>query len=431
METNEKVKQEKQKKSTRLMNKSFIALLFSYGFSLFGQHLLNFALPLYVLQATGSATVFGSIVALAFLPMILTSPIGGVFADRVCKRRLIVILQSITALLIFLFIWASGFLSITPIIVILMMGVYAVVGLTNPVVDASVPQIVPEAQIVRGGGMVGSAGQISEFVAPMVAGVLFATAGLMPIVVISGICYVISAVSGAFMKIPHVKQVVPENVSSMINSDIQTTVKFLSKDNPLMLKIVLVLAMLGLILIPILPIGLPILITSHLGLSSEMLGFGMGGAVGLGGIIGGITASVIGDKLKMKDCPKLILFECIIMIPIGVVFLLNLGTMVSFIVIVVAAMLIMVTSTLLMIRIYGYIQVETPEEIMGKVISVVTMLVLCAQPLGFFLYGLLFERLQDAPWAVILFAAIASLGITVYSVRYFREIDVLLGIDEA
>jgi MFS family permease len=46
-----------------------------------------------VLTITNSATTLGLIVALQTLPVLLLGPYGGVIADRVDKRRLMVILQ--------------------------------------------------------------------------------------------------------------------------------------------------------------------------------------------------------------------------------------------------------------------------------------------------------------------------------------------------
>jgi MFS family permease len=46
-----------------------------------------------VLSITGSATTLGVIVALQTLPVLLLGPYGGVVADRIDKRRLMVILQ--------------------------------------------------------------------------------------------------------------------------------------------------------------------------------------------------------------------------------------------------------------------------------------------------------------------------------------------------
>ena len=47
-----------------------------------------------VLTLTGSATTLGLIVALQTLPVLLLGPYGGVIADRVDKRRLMVVLQA-------------------------------------------------------------------------------------------------------------------------------------------------------------------------------------------------------------------------------------------------------------------------------------------------------------------------------------------------
>ena len=405
--------------NTSLWNKDFMFLLTGNAFATFGHHLLMFALPFYVLHATGSPAIFGSIVAVAYLPLLFMSPIGGVFADRINKKRIIVAMQFFTSALIFLFIWASGFMSAIPIILILLIGLYSTSGLGSPAIDASVPQIVPESQIVRASGMVGFMGQVPEFIAPIVAGLLFASVGLTPIIVISGIFYILAAVVAAFLKIPHVKQDNTESISNMLKGDIKTTVKYLSKENPQMVKVVMPLLLLMVVLLPMIPIGLPILVIGHLEMSSSMLGLSSG-IVMFGSVISSIITSVAGDKLKISDCPKLLVLACLGVIPIGLVFVFEPSTIVMFIVIVICLMVIMITSSLYLFRIWGYIQVETPEEILGKVLSAVTALIGCATPLGFFLYGVMFERFENAPWAVIFFVAVVSFGITFYSARQFK-----------
>ena len=50
--------------------------------SLFGNYIIIFALSMYVLDTTGSATIFASILSIATIPTILLSPLGGILADR-------------------------------------------------------------------------------------------------------------------------------------------------------------------------------------------------------------------------------------------------------------------------------------------------------------------------------------------------------------
>ncbi len=48
-----------------------------------------------VLELTGSGTAIGVVVALQTLPILFLGPYGGVIADRVDKRKLMIVLQSL------------------------------------------------------------------------------------------------------------------------------------------------------------------------------------------------------------------------------------------------------------------------------------------------------------------------------------------------
>lgn len=80
----------------RLFSKDFILVVIGQIISLFGNATIRFALPLYLLNNTGSSALFGMVTACAFIPAILLSPIGGIVADKVNKRNIMVILDFIT-----------------------------------------------------------------------------------------------------------------------------------------------------------------------------------------------------------------------------------------------------------------------------------------------------------------------------------------------
>ena len=80
----------------KLFHKNFSLLIAGQASSLFGNCILDFALSMYVLEITGSATIFASFLAVAMLPTIFLSPLGGVIADRANKRNIMVILDFTT-----------------------------------------------------------------------------------------------------------------------------------------------------------------------------------------------------------------------------------------------------------------------------------------------------------------------------------------------
>lgn len=80
-----------------LISRSFVSLVIVQIASLFGSAVLRFALPLYVLDLTESATLMAAVTAAAWLPYIVLTPIGGVAADRVNKKRIMAVLDAIMA----------------------------------------------------------------------------------------------------------------------------------------------------------------------------------------------------------------------------------------------------------------------------------------------------------------------------------------------
>ena len=77
-----------------LWTRNFILLVLGQASSLFGNLILRLALSMYLLEVTGSAAVFAGILSAAALPTIILSPLGGVLADRVDRRRLMVLLDA-------------------------------------------------------------------------------------------------------------------------------------------------------------------------------------------------------------------------------------------------------------------------------------------------------------------------------------------------
>ena len=61
-----------------LFTRDFALVVIGQIISLFGNAILHFALPLYLLRETGSIPLFGAVNACSFLPMILMGPIGKV-----------------------------------------------------------------------------------------------------------------------------------------------------------------------------------------------------------------------------------------------------------------------------------------------------------------------------------------------------------------
>lgn len=86
----------------KLLNRNFTLLILGQVSSLLGNLTLRFALSMYVLEQTGSASLFAGLLAASMLPTILLSPFGGILADRADRRAVMVGLDSLSGLAVLL-----------------------------------------------------------------------------------------------------------------------------------------------------------------------------------------------------------------------------------------------------------------------------------------------------------------------------------------
>ena len=122
----------------KLFRRDFTLVVIGQIISLFGNAILRFALPLYLLRETGSSSLFGAVTACSMIPMIVLSLIGGILADRVNKRNIMVILDFSTAILITVFYLSLGKVPTVPLFIVVLMLLYGISGTYQPAVQASI-----------------------------------------------------------------------------------------------------------------------------------------------------------------------------------------------------------------------------------------------------------------------------------------------------
>jgi MFS family permease len=142
-----------------------------------------------VLSLTHSATALGAIVALQTVPVLLLAPYGGVIADRVDKRRVMIGLQTamgVQALIL-------GVLTVTGEVRVWQIGVLAVLlGLNNafenPSRQSFMLELVGPEHLRNAVSLNSVLVNVARTIGPAIAGVLIATVG-------EGVCFLLNAAS--------------------------------------------------------------------------------------------------------------------------------------------------------------------------------------------------------------------------------------------
>lgn len=120
-----------------------------------------------------------------------------------------------------------------------------------------------------------------------------------------------------------------------------------------------------------------------------------------------------------------LIIGCVVWVfPMGLSMMLFSSAMLHCVVMMVCCFFIMVCSTVFMVQMMAFVQTETPENLIGKVVAVMLTVSMCAQPLGNAMYGFLFEACRGFEYAVILFAGAVSLGIAVAARNVLKRLGV-------
>lgn len=407
---------------TKLFTKDFSLVVVGQIISLFGNAILRFALPLYLLRETGSAAVFGLVTACSFLPMIILSFLGGILADRVNKRNIMVFLDFLTAAIILLLTAVLGVLPIIPLFIVALMLLYGISGTYQPTVQASIPALVSEDKILPAGAVVNQVNSLSGLLGPIVGGILFGAFGIMPILFISAGCFFASAVMEIFIHIPFQKRENNLGAFAIIKNDFRESTGYINNKKPILIKIILLAAIFNLVLSSLAMVGIPILVIDTLKLSDGHLGFAQG-ALALGGLCGGVLTALLNKKLKLSGSHILLLLCSIGVGVMAIPLLMGLSSMVSYGLITAASFVIMGLATMFSVQMIAAVQKQTPPELVGKIIALLISLSMCAQPVGQAIYGVAFDLLPSHTAYILLVAAVLSAVVAIVSKKVFKHID--------
>ena len=242
-----------------------------------------------VLTITGSATALGAIVALQTLPVLLLGPYGGVVADRVDKRRLMVALQSLMGVQAL----ALGLLTVTGAVALWQIGALALLlGLNNafenPARQSFMLEMVGEEHLRNAVSLNSVLVNVARTIGPAVGGILIATVG-------TGVCFLFNAVS--FVPVVFSLMTLdrtalrPSPPTPRAPGQLREGLRYIRR-TPALATPLLMMALVGCLAYEF-QVSLPFMAREGLHVGAEGYGF-MTAAMGVGAVAGGLVVAARG-----------------------------------------------------------------------------------------------------------------------------------------
>jgi DHA3 family macrolide efflux protein-like MFS transporter len=181
----------------------------------FGSFLVQYAIMWHLTLTTKSGLVLALAAVFGFLPQAIVSIFAGVWADRVNRKMMIIVSDSVIALatLVLAVFMLSGVEDLW--LIFLIMAIRSIgAGVQMPAISALVPQIVPTDKLLTVNGINSSISSSLQLLAPVAAAAVYSTMSLSAILFIDVVTAVIGLSLLATVAVPTLARVASEDKPS-------------------------------------------------------------------------------------------------------------------------------------------------------------------------------------------------------------------------
>jgi len=379
-----------------LKDKNYLLLLLGSFVSNLGNRVYNFAIAWYILSLTGSATQAGLYIAVGTTIHLLLSPVGGVFADRWKRIKILYITDIINGLVII----STGFiimgdLSLSSKLIVLYTA-QITISLTScffgPAAMSLIPEIVKEEDLDQANSLIASSSSLTSIFGIALGGTIYTLFGPAWIFIINGLSFLFSGISEIFIK--------PEYEISVNNTKNITVTHILNemkegyiyiKENKALSSLIKIGLLFNFFGIPIFVNVLPYIFNQILKTEPIYL-------AGLEILmsIGMLSASLYLAHKKIKNYWKILVYGIIFSVSLygGFIFMTYLVQygIATFIIFYVISSIIFffegASNAIINIPLQTILQKKTKKEYMGRVFSLLGTLINIATPIALLLAGI-------------------------------------------
>lgn len=383
---------------------------FGQMISLVGTWMQTTAQAWLVLRITGSPFALGAVTTLQFLPITLFTLFGGVFADRLPKRKMLMVTQSVAMAQAFVLgtLVATDAVQLWHIYV-LALTLGTVNAFDGPVRQSFVVELVGRDQLVNAVALNSSIFNVARIIGPAVAGILIALLGL-PLAFFANAASFIAVLFAYVLMRPGEFAAVPKrNATGSVFAQVAEGFKY-SWRTPTVLFVFILLAFLGTFGYNFTVI-IPLVAEFVLKVGPGKFGL-LTSAMGLGSLISALMLAALGQA-----SPRVLLAAAVAFVVVFALVAASHWFWVTAALLVVLGVAAVAFST----TINTTLQLTVPDELRGRVMSIFFLLFAGSTPIGGWLTGT-FAEIIGVRSTLSIEAGICAIGVAVaYSYRLMHS----------
>ncbi|MCH7322502.1 MFS transporter [Solibacillus sp. MA9] len=417
-----------EKSINRMVTKNVFILILGQLVSLLGSSIYSFAMGLYILSTTGSGLYFSITIALGVIPKIIFGPISGVVADRVDRKKMVVIMDILSGIVIIAIFALSSFDSLRLIYIYISTFLIATCTIFSETpMEASIPNLVDEKRLTKVTSLNQAVLSISSIAGPSIGGVVYALIDIRLFLLFNGISFIFAGLMEIFLDFKVKNKIY--GIDKKSNKDNDDCVKntFIEdfKEGIAYIRSQTWLVVLGsftvffnMFFIIGITVTVPYISVNIWGFSSSQLGI-LEAMFPLGMLIGTVITFLLPEA---KSNYKRIM-SCIAVASIGMLFtgiltcdlIITLDTILYFIISIIIFIILAICSVSYNIPFFVSLQKNVPNEMLGRVRSVILTFVTGLTPVGAVIGGVLVDIVS--PWLLPMVCGIIMVVLTIMMSR--------------
>jgi MFS family permease len=174
-----------------LRQRSYSLLWWSALVSGIGNYVLIAALPYYVYATSGSTLASGITFVSEMLPMLLCSSVGGIYADRWKRKRVLVFSDWLRGIILLPMLAVHSTSTLWIVYATAFLGA-AVANFVGPFGNAAIPHVVKEHELPAANAAFSVGGYLAVLLGTTLGGILLQQIGLRGVVLVDGLTFVVS-----------------------------------------------------------------------------------------------------------------------------------------------------------------------------------------------------------------------------------------------
>jgi MFS family permease len=379
--------------------------------SLVGTWMQTTAQAWLVLQITGSPLALGTVTTLQFLPITIFALFGGAFADRLPKRRVLMITQTLAMMqaLVLGLLVATDQVQLWHVYVLA-----ACLGTVNafdgPVRQSFGVELVGREHLVNAVALNSSIFNMARIMGPAVAGVAIATTGIATAFLVNAASFVGVLAAYAIMRPAEFHSAPKRPAAGNVLAQVKEGIVY-SWRTPQILFLFTLLAFIGTFGYNF-TVLIPLVARFVLDVGPNQFGL-LTSAMGLGSLIAALSMAALGRLSTRGLLMAAVAFVGILVaVALSHSYLVTVGLLVG----------LGIVSVLFSTTVNTTLQIIVPDQLRGRVMSIFFLLFAGSTPIGGYLTGAMAETI-GVTRALLVLASLCSAGIIIASL-YRRTVDI-------